>query len=248
MRIFVPALPRLAGIAALVLVSACAVDSPVDPLSASYSKGGGKPKATHDPILFVYGYNGRTTTWSTMISRFKRDGWSSSQLVNFSYDHHKSNKTTASLISATVDSILSVTGASKVDIITHSMGTLSARFYIDSLHGEGKVDALVSLGGPNHGTTTASICVFDVSCVEMLPNSTFLTELNTDETPGFERYATWRSPCDEVINPHDSVILNGAQNTLTACMSHSQLHEDATVYKQVRDWVNAPWTTIALTP
>ena len=40
--------------------------------------------------------------------------------------------------------------------------------------------------------------------------STFLKSLNaTDETPGLPRYATWWSPCDEVINPDSSVPLAG---------------------------------------
>jgi hypothetical protein len=43
-------------------------------------------------------------------------------------------------------------------------------------------------------------------------------------------------------------LLAGATNTQTACISHSQLHEDAGVYRQVRDWVNAPATLLALAP
>jgi hypothetical protein len=31
-------------------------------------------------------------------------------------------------------------------------------------------------------------------------------------------------------------------------MSHSQLHENAGVYQQVRDWVNTPATLLALAP
>ena len=50
-------------------------------------------------------------------------------------------------------------------------------------------------------------------------------------------YGTWWSPCDEVINPDSSVALSGATNTQTACMSHSSLHENATVYAQVREFV-----------
>jgi triacylglycerol lipase len=41
-----------------------------------------------------------------------------------------------------------------------------------------------------------------------------------------------------VINPRSSVLLAGATNTQTGCISHSQLHEDVGVYQQVRDWVN----------
>jgi triacylglycerol lipase len=81
-----------------------------------------------------------------------------------------------------------------VAIITHSMGTLSARYYVRNLGEDGRVSAIVSLGGANHGTSTAQLC-FQVSCQEMWPNSSFLTALNNpDETPGTPRYATWWSP------------------------------------------------------
>ena len=43
------------------------------------------------------------------------------------------------------------------------------------------------------------------------------------ETPGAVRYGTWWSPCDEIINPHESVVLTGATNTKTECISHLAL-------------------------
>src|SRR5947208_8545952 len=193
--------------------------------------------SAHDPILFVHGWNSSSSTWNTMVSRFQADGWTTSELNNWSYDWHQSNATTAAQIETKVSSILAATGATKVDIVSHSMGGLSSRYYIKNLGGDQKVDDWVSLGGPNHGTNTANFCS-DVSCVEMRQNSTFLNALNAgDETPGAVNYGTWSSPCDEVINPHSSVALDGATNTTTACLSHSALHEDATVYAQVRDFV-----------
>ena len=102
---------------------------------------------------------------------------------------------------------------------------------------EAKVDDWVSLGGPNHGTETANFC-FSTSCVEMRVGSKFLGELNaTDETPGAVNYGTWWSPCDEIINPDSSVALSGATNTKTACISHTALTTDETVYEQVREFV-----------
>ena len=192
----------------------------------------------HHPILFVHGWHGSSSSWTTMINRFKADGWTDSELYNWTYNSDQSNAQTAQAIKLKVDQILATTGATKVDIITHSMGGLSSRYYAKNLGGDAKIDAWVSLGGPNHGTTTANVC-FSTSCVEMRPGSTFLTQLNaTDETPGVPRYATWWSPCDEVINPQDSVLLTGATNTKTACLSHSGLLSDVTVYGQVRNWVN----------
>jgi triacylglycerol lipase len=237
------ALP-LAG-AALSLLAACgSITDPAGPADGT-RLARKRPRPAHTPILFVHGWNASASTWTTMIGRFKKDGWTSAELASFSYNTSQSNATTAAIIQTKVDSILTATGAPRVEIVTHSMGALSARYYVRNLSGDGKVDALVSLGGPNHGTNTAFACL-QTSCREMYPSSSFLTALNaTDETWGTPRYATWWSPCDEVINPRSSTLLDGATNTQTACMAHSQLHENATVYAQVRDWVNQPAALLA---
>lgn len=194
--------------------------------------------SARDPILFVHGWNSNSSTWNTMVSRFAADGWTPSELNNWSYNTSQSNATTAQQIATKVNQILAATGATKVDLISHSMGGLSTRYYVKNLGGGSKVDDFVSLGGPNHGTNTAYFC-FSTACSEMRPGSSFLKSLNAgDETPDVGvNWLTWWSPCDEVINPDSSVALNGATNTQTACMSHSSLHEDATVYAQVRDAV-----------
>ncbi len=192
-----------------------------------------------DPILFVHGWSGSASNWSTMIGRFEKDGYTKKQLRAYTYNTSQSNKTTAeTIVKSEVEKLKSENGASKVDIIAHSMGSLNSRWYIKFVEGgEANVDDWVSLGGPNHGTTAANAC-FSTSCVEMRPGSKFLSELNAgDETPGAVNYGTWWSPCDEFINPDESVILSGATNTKTACISHLGLLSDETVYKGVREFV-----------
>jgi triacylglycerol lipase len=191
----------------------------------------------HDPILFVHGWNSSASTWDTMVSRFQADGWTAAELNRWSYNTSQSNATTAQEIATRVDNILAATGAAKVDIISHSMGGLSSRYYLKNLGGTAKVDEWVSLGGPNHGTDTANYC-FSTACSQMRIGSSFLAALNSgDETPGAVNYRTWWSPCDSVINPDSSVSLAGAINTQTACVAHTSLHTDATIYGQVRDFV-----------
>jgi triacylglycerol lipase len=192
----------------------------------------------HYPILFVHGWKETGSIWNTMIERFEKEGWTKAQLNNWTYTTSQSNVTTAKEVSTKVTEILKSTGASKIDLITHSMGALSTRYYIKNLGGESKVEDWVSLGGPNHGTETANLCS-ETSCVEMRIKSTFLNELNAgDETPGAVHYGTWWSPCDEVIDPHESVILTGATNTETECISHLALTTNEKVFKQVREFVN----------
>ena len=191
-----------------------------------------------DPILFVHGWSSTSSVWNTMISRFEKDGYAKSELSAYSYNTSNSNKVSAEKeVKPRVEALLSSTGATKVDIVAHSMGSLNSRWYIKFLGGEAKVDDWVSIGGPNHGTETANFC-FSTACTEMRVGSKFLGELNAgDETPGTVNYGTWWSPCDEIINPDSSVALSGATNTETACISHLGLLSDETVYTQVREFV-----------
>jgi triacylglycerol lipase len=191
----------------------------------------------HDPVVFVHGYNSSAAIWATIIGWFVADGWPMSQMYAVSYDYTQSNATIAGQLKTEIENVLSSSGAAKVDIVTHSMGALSSRYFLKNLGGSSETDAWASLAGPNHGTTTANLCG-SVSCLEMRPGSTFLTDLNSgDETPGTPRYGTWWSNCDLATMPQQSAILSGATNTQTACLQHNQLYTDATVYQQVRDWI-----------
>ncbi|MBS1870400.1 MAG: triacylglycerol lipase [Actinobacteria bacterium] len=191
----------------------------------------------HDPILFVHGWSESESLWSTMIRNFEREGWTRAELNNWRYNTSQSNVRTASEVARKVEEIRSRTGAAKVDIISHSMGGLNTRYYLKNLGGTEKVDDWVSLGGPNHGTTTANLC-FEESCIEMRIGSTFLTRLNEgDETPGTVNYGTWWSSCDEIINPDESVLLSGATNTEAGCVTHTGLTTNSTVFAGVREFV-----------
>lgn len=232
-----PSVHQIRRAPVFALLSLCMLLAAASTGSAALAQTQVTPALAHDPILFVHGWNGSAANWNTMISRFQANGWAANELYSWTYTSSQSNATTAQEIKTRVDNILAATGATRVDIVTHSMGGLSSRYYAKNLGGAAKIDAWVSLGGPNHGTTSANTC-FQTSCVEMRIGSTFLTQLNSgDETPGTPRYATWWSTCDEIINPDDTVLLSGATNTRTACISHLGLLSDTTVYTQVRDWV-----------
>lgn len=200
---------------------------------------GEETTASHvDPILFVHGYTSNAATWNTTISRFQADGWESNRLFAYTFSSTQSNATIAQAVAQRVNEIKAATGAAKVDIITHSMGGLSSRYYIKNLGGAANVDDWVSLAGPNHGTTWAFGCFFSSPCNQMIPGSSFLNQLNSgDETPGAVNYGTWWSSCDELINPDTSTILSGATNTNVGCLSHSGVKDSANVYAQVREFV-----------
>ena len=104
---------------ALIVTNACTESSAPD--------SGSLPQLTHDPILFVHGYGGSSANWDTMRSRFLADGWKDYELYAYNYSFISSNATSAAEIRDQVDKILRTTGATKVDIIAHSMGSISSR-------------------------------------------------------------------------------------------------------------------------
>ena len=233
--IFSVMMKRTTGLALRCILAASLV-------ACSDASGPGKqilPELKHDPILFVHGYAGNGGNWQDVKARFAADGWQDFELYAYNYSFTASNAVSAAEIRDQVNEIIRTTGATKVDIIAFSMGSVSSRYYLKNLDGALSVDAWVSLAGPNHGTDAADNqnCQF-TPCREIVPGSAFLTALNAgDETPGLVRYGTWRSPCDATINPDESVILAGATNTLVSCISHLEFLVNAAVYQQVKAFV-----------
>ncbi|WP_330292566.1 esterase/lipase family protein [Streptomyces sp. NBC_00576] len=195
--------------------------------------------ATHNPVVFVHGISSSSSSWNDWVADFKADGYTASELDAWSYSWSQSNVTTAQQLATEVKRVLAATGASKVDLVVHSMGALSARYYLKNLGGTAYVDDFVSAAGVNHGTTVASWCAWlYTSCSEMYTGSSFLTSLNSgDETPGSVSYASYWSNCDDALTPDTTAILSGATNVEVGCISHDEMNNDYGVYQQVRNFI-----------
>ncbi|MFF3332590.1 esterase/lipase family protein [Streptomyces sp. NPDC002888] len=195
--------------------------------------------AGHNPIVFIHGISSSSSSWDDWVADFKADGYSSSELFAWSYDWGQSNATTARQLATKVQNVLAQTGAAKVDVVIHSMGALSGRYYLKNLGGTAYVDDFVSVAGTNHGTSVASLCGWlYTSCAEMNTGSSFLTALNSgDETPGSVSYASYWSNCDAAIDPDSSALLSGATNVGVGCVAHQDMNNDHGIYEKVRDFV-----------
>ncbi len=197
------------------------------------------PAPPHEPVVFVHGYGADASVWESMRADFSRAGWSGDELVLWRYDWREDNRVTARRLADEVTRVLAATGADRVDLVTHSMGTLSSRWYLARLDGTAHVDAWVGIAGPNAGSIRGSFCDLP-SCHDRRWGSPLLDALNAgDRTPGAVRYATWWSPCDEVLVPDSTALLAGAGNHRTACLGHEQVLADPLVARQVREFISA---------
>ncbi|MEV4434441.1 triacylglycerol lipase [Streptomyces sp. NPDC049585] len=194
------------------------------------------------PVVFLHGRNADSSAWDTMIARFRAAGTPGDRLFAWTYDTTRStNEVTAGLLAQYVDAVLRQTGASQVDIVSHSLGSLPSRWYVKFGGGRATVRHWVSLAGPNHGTGIAALCaLWDQGCKDMTPGSYVLTHLNSgDESPGPVDYTVLWSPCDETMLPQNSPQLQGARNVRTTCLKHNDLLTDAAVAAKVRATLEA---------
>ncbi|MFF3771754.1 esterase/lipase family protein [Streptomyces sp. NPDC002232] len=225
------AVPLLAVVASLLLSAA--------PVRAEAPRAA----SARVPVVFVHGYNADPGVWGGLRADLRADGYADAELFSFGYDTHRSvNESLSGELAAYVEGVKRQTGASRVDLVAHSFGSLVTRWYVRfDPAGQTSVAHWVSLAGPNHGTSTAWACaMWDQACRDMTPNSYVQRKLaEGDETPGAVRYATWWSNCDEVINPDDSVPLAGAVNNGAGCLDHNALLGDDAVSAGVRAFLRS---------
>jgi len=76
-------------------------------------------------------------------------------LFTFPYDWRQDNNITANLLKQKIQEVKAITGASKVDIIAHSMGGLVTRSYVEGNDYQNDIDQVVFLGTPHQGSVDA---------------------------------------------------------------------------------------------
>jgi triacylglycerol lipase len=237
-RRFVPL--AIVSLALLVAVGAVAAPAGAVRPSTRVVKAAARP----DPVLLVHGFGGSSNGWRALEASLRGQGYRADEIDAVDYDDGASNVDVAHQLAREADALRSRTGASRIDVVTHSMGAISSRYWMERLGGAAHVDAWVSLAGVNEGTVWAYGCYMLAPCRDMVPTSSMLERLNdgfraSSTTSGDTRYATWWSPCDDVIVPHTNAELPGAHNVETACLDHTQMHDDPQVLGQVVRFLHA---------
>ena len=218
------------------------------------STGHTKPDYAKTPIFFVHGYGMNATCWKPIISFLMKAGYPKKYLraiqlrPNNSSNIVASEKQIAPEIEDFLKSInefvqkkrLNVSSKTKVDLISHSMGALSARWFAAKVRPD-RVRLWISLGGASHGSNAE--CSYAGQGADDLcpayaknPKESFIQyTLNgkphvydIDETPyGIGQdspgvhpippvedrrilYITLRTSPDKWIKPENSPILDGA--------------------------------------
>jgi triacylglycerol lipase len=210
-----------------------------------------------NPILFLHGGFKDKEDWVTMMGWFKADGWPDTTLYAYTFAENDDctfevNINNTNQIKQWVDEILNETGADKIDIVAHSMGGMSSRYYIKFLGGIDTIDDYVSLGSPHHGNNWSSCGREGVKEMALILNEGDETPggilndtlgirydpiwnitYNSSHIPGTINYTSIYSR-DDGICQYISSPLDGAYNIEVEKIGHSQLFKDESVYELVK--------------
>ena len=164
--------------------------------------------ANADPVIMVAGTISPEAILTPLKAQLEYDGWKKVYLFELADLGTADIATSANSLKAKVNSVLTATGATKVDIVSHSQGGIVSRYYMKSLGGSSKVDTFVSLSAPNNGALATNVLsqllgdASPVTITQMTTGSTFLNNLNSGaDVPSPVRAYALYSQNDEIVNP-----------------------------------------------
>lgn len=217
----------------------------------------------HHPVIFIHGNTRDADDWDepgrSVRRRFLEAGYSPQELWALSYNGKATkdsppalqcrtdNETNIPDLAAFVKAVQAYTGATKLDLVAHSLGVTAARAMLFT-HPEltQVIEDFVAIAGANHGTTVCRrswlIWVIGwkdfIGCDELAPGSLWLQKLNGPhgerEAPGPTRFLTIYdgTGTDIFFSPRlffypvgdqDSPALKGAKNVKIPGLTHDEL-------------------------
>ncbi|HEY2773109.1 MAG TPA: alpha/beta fold hydrolase [Candidatus Binatia bacterium] len=216
------------------------------PQSIVGANNGCKPTAAHPyPVVLVHAtFADEGSNWVTLAPLLANNGYC---VYAFNYgatwlsqcdfifgcrvDALDSIKTSAGQLGSFISSVLSKTGATKVDLVGHSQGGMMPHYYTKVLGGAAKVHNFVALSPSNHGTTLDGLTTFvnkfpfwanltmDLIAVIGAPSltdqevgSAFIKTLFGSGDPVMTgiNYTVIQTKNDEVVTPYTNAFLTGS--------------------------------------
>lgn len=161
------------------------------------------------PVLLVHGIVDNRSIFVHFARVLRRRGHGTVQAVNYSPMTAFTGDVRAAArdLGEHVERMCAASGVDRVHVIGHSLGGLIARYYVQRLGGDDRVDTLVTLGSPHQGSFIAHLLPPTVVPRQLQPGSDLLREL-TEPAPGCRtRFLAVWSRMDQLIIPQRNARL-----------------------------------------
>lgn len=186
------------------------------------------------PVVFVHGWNGSESTWDAAVAQFRAAGYSSGDITVVYYDSGLSAADAAATLATEVDHLKAYTGKPKVDIVSHSYGSMVTRWCIELGGCTGDVAHWMSLAGADNGTSIAGLCTFQASCADMSGQTSTVSQLQAAwgqiSAQGVKVEVQWSANDGVIIPATNSKNPAPAVNVeVPSTLTHNDLPSNASV-------------------
>jgi triacylglycerol lipase len=183
------------------------------------------PLAARIPVLLVHGLVDNRSVFAVMRRSLRRRGFAS--VCSWNYSPWLSDAAQAARdLGEHIERICQETGHDRVHVVGHSLGGLIARYYVQRLGGDRRVESLVTLGTPHQGSRWAHLLPAPL-VRQLRPGSPLLQELALPAPSCRTRITAVYSDLDQVVVPTSSGRCDhpdlGARNVLVRGVGHMSL-------------------------
>jgi triacylglycerol lipase len=157
------------------------------------------PLAAHIPVVLVHGLVDNRSVFTVMRRALKRRGFA--QVCTWNYSPWQRDvESAAATLGQHIERVCRETGHDRVHVVGHSLGGLVARYLVQRLGGDARVESLVTLGTPHAGSRWAH--VLPTPLVRQLrPGSPLMRELAEPVAGCRTRITAVYSDLDQVVVP-----------------------------------------------
>ena len=183
------------------------------------------PLAARTPVLLVHGLVDNRSVFAVMRRSLRRRGFAS--VCSWNYSPLLRNVAEgAHELAERVEQICAETGNERVHVVGHSLGGLIARYLVQRLGGDRRIQSLVTLGTPHQGSRWAHVVPAPL-IRQLRPGSELYQELAEPVRGCATAITAIYSDLDQVVLPTGSGRCDhpdlGARNVLVRGVGHLSL-------------------------
>ncbi len=192
-------------------------------------------------VVLVHGIFDTYRVFDRMASYLRENGW---QTYSLDLIPNNGDKGLDELAQQVADYIASnFTPTESLDLVGFSMGGIVSRYYLQRLGGIKRIQRLVAISAPNHGTAIAYFPQ-NIGSKQMRPRSQFLQDLNRDLAILEEiNYTCIWTPFDLMILPATSSKMPVGEEVVLPVGLHPWMLTDAKCIESVATALSMPLKT-----
>jgi hypothetical protein len=162
----------------------------------------GDPLAARIPVLLVHGLVDNRSVFAVMRRSLRRRGFSS--VCSWNYSPLLGDVAQGARdLAEHIETICQETGHERVHVVGHSLGGLMARYLVQRLGGDRRIESLVTLGTPHQGSVWAHVVPTPL-VRQLRPGSELLQELEQPAPGCATRITAIYSDIDQMVVPTSS--------------------------------------------